>query len=505
MNIMRLFFNNNIGDKMKYLTSSYEMNRDIFKSDFKDCSDFLLREAELGKEKAFFCVMDGLVDSLQLSQMVTKPILSSHLEASTPQEHFELIKKSVVSSVEMNEVFTFEDAYFFLMSGFALFYLDGCQKALVLGIQGWTRRTTDEPTNEAMVKGAKECFIESLNDNKALLRKRLKTPHLKLKQIKLGNAAATPVVIAYIDNRANAQAVEKIENQLKEADLNTVFDYGSLEPFISSQIKSFFSSVGNTERPDVFASKLLEGRIGIMVDGTPFVLYTPYLFTDNFSSLDDYDNPPFYASFTRLLKYISFFISVFLPALYVAIGSFHQEMIPTTLLYVVASSEATTPFPLVLEAIIIHILYEIMREAGLRLPKTIGHAVSIIGAIVIGEAMVSAGIIGEPMLVVVALTAIASYVVYPLYESVAVLRIIFICLAGITGMYGLILGMGALAVNICAIDTLGVPYTAPISPLTLRSLGDTIIRGDWKKLSKRRVRIYDLEGSTVENDQSKKG
>ncbi|MBQ9531115.1 MAG: spore germination protein [Eubacterium sp.] len=491
--------NNNIGDKMKYLTKSYEMNRDIFKSDFTDCSDFLLREIVISGQRGFFCTFDGLTDSLMLSHMITSPILSTEVEASSPDERFEKIKKSVIGSVEMNEVNTFEECRFYLMSGFALFYLEGCYKALAMGVQGWSKRTTDEPTNEAMVKGAKECFVETLNDNKALLRKRLKTYHLKLKQINLGTSVSTCVVLAYMDNRVNFDSLKEIEDRLKSADLNTISDFGCLEPFINSDINSFFSTVGNTERPDVLASKLLEGRIGIIVDGTPFVIYTPYLFSDNFSSLDDYDNPPFYASFTRILKYLAFFISIFLPAMYVAVGSFHQEMIPTTLLYVIASSEATTPFSLVLEAVIIHILYEIMREAGLRLPQTIGHAVSIIGAIVIGEAMVSAGIIGEPMLVIVALTAIASYVVYPLYESVAVLRILFILLAGVSGMYGLIIGAGALGVNICALNNLGVPYSAPISPLTPSSIGDTIFRQGWKKLSKRRVRIYDLEGSSVEN------
>ena len=482
---------------MKYLTDSYEINRDVFKSDFRDCSDFLIREIKLGKRRAFFCAFDGLIDSLQLST-ITNPLLSSDINAPTAQAQLQIVKERAICCAEINEVETFEDCRFYLMSGFALLYIEGCLRALAMGTQGWSKRTTDEPTNEAMVKGAKECFIECLNDNKALLRKRLKTHHLKLRQIKLGSAISTSVVLAYLDDRVNFDSLSEVEERLKKADLKTVCDYGCLEPFINTSVKSFFSSVGNTERPDVLASKLLEGRIGILIDGTPFVMYTPYLFSDNFSSLDDYDNPPFYASFTRLLKYLAFFVSLFLPALYVAIGSYHQEMIPTTLLYVIATSEAATPFGLVLEAVIIHVLYEIMREAGLRLPQTIGHAVSIIGAIVIGEAMVSAGIIGEPMLVVVALTAIASYVVYPLYESVAVLRILFILLAGIGGIYALIVAIGALFMNITALNNLGVPYLAPISPLTRRSIGDSIFRQSWKKLSKRKVNINNLEGSSVE-------
>ncbi len=480
-----------------YLCNDYELNLNSFKAEFKDCSDFLLREVKIGGERAFFMAMDGLVDSLQLNRLIVAPILASKPE-KTPAEHFEKIKTSVAGGLEMSVAETFEDCEFFIMSGFAVFILEGCGKALAMGAQGWSRRTTDEPTNEAMVKGAKECFVETLNDNKALLRKRLKTPHLKLKQLKLGKAAQTPVVIAYIDNRAEKSFVDEIENRLENAGLNTVLDYGCLEPFISSDIKSVFSSVGNTERPDVLASKLLEGRVGVMVEGTPFVLFTPNLFSDNFSSLDDYDNPPFYSTFVRFLKYLSFLLSVFLPAMYVAIGAHHQEMIPSTLLYIVATSEETTPFPLVVEAVIIHILYEIMREAGLRLPKPIGHAISIIGAIVIGEAMVTAGIIGEPMLVVVALTAISSYVVYPLYESVALLRIVFILLAGFTGIYGVMLGVGVLFVNACAINSFGIPYTAPLLPLTKASLGDTLVRNSWKKLAKRRVRVYEFEGAELD-------
>lgn len=483
---------------MNYLFSEYDLNKLTFEEDFKDCSDFLLREMVLDGERAFLCAMDGLVDSIQLSQMVMSPILGTNLSFDSPSEHFDLLKESVIGSVEMNEVNTFKDAYFYLMSGFAILYLDGCYKALALGAQGWTRRNTDEPTNEAMVKGAKECFVEALNDNKALLRKRLKTYHLKLKQIKLGDSAETSVCIAYIDNRADESIVKNVEERLKTAKLNTVLDYGVLDSFLDTDIKSPFSAVGNTERPDTFASKLLEGRVGVMVDGTPFAIYTPYLFSDNFSALDDYNNPTLFSSFMRILRYFCFGISLLLPGAYVAVGTFHQELIPTTLLYIVATSEATTPFPLMLEAIMIHFLYEIMREAGLRLPISIGHAVSIIGAIVIGDATVSAGLIGAPMLVVVAVTAIASYVVYPLYESVAVLRIMFIIIGGLTGMYGLMLGVGVLLMNISALNPFGVPYSAPISPITRKSIWDTVFSQGWRRLSKRRVRVANLEGATID-------
>lgn len=286
--------------------------------------------------------------------------------------------------------------------------------------KGGKKRSVDEPSNENNVKDAKECFTEILNDNKALLRKRLKTHHLKLKQLKLGTAAQSTVVIAYVDNRADETLVKETKRRLYNANFNTVLDFGELVPFVDTDIKSFFSCVGNTERPDVAVSKLLEGRVVTLVDSTPFAIFLLALFPDSFQSVDDYDNPPFYSGFIRLLRYFSFILSVFFPGIYVAVGTFHQELIPTGLLFTIAGEEITTPFSLMTEAIMLLVLYEIMREAGLRLPKAIGHAVSIIGGIVIGETTVTAGLIGAPMLVVIAMTAISSYVVYPLYESVSV-------------------------------------------------------------------------------------
>ncbi|MCR5208206.1 MAG: spore germination protein [Eubacterium sp.] len=220
----------------------YNLNLEKLKSDFKDCSDFLIREIIIDGRRAIVAAMDGLINGQQLNNMIMAPLFSHSVDADNPTEHFDIIKKQIVAPLEMNEVNTFEKCEFFMMSGFAAFILDGYPGALVLGVQGWSRRTTDEPVNEAMVKGAKECFVETLNDNKALLRKRLKTPHLKMKQIKLGKTATTPVVIVYVDDRAPEGTVKEIESRLFGAELNSAFDYGCLEPFIGSDIPSFFQA-----------------------------------------------------------------------------------------------------------------------------------------------------------------------------------------------------------------------------------------------------------------------
>lgn len=485
---------------MEKIFSSVSENENKIKKDFKDCSDLLLRECIVGGRKCVVCVLDGMINSLQLSQMIMRPMLGYKFENDAANYVFETIKQRVVSSLEMSEADNFDDAYFFLFSGFAVVFIDGVSKCLVMGIQGFVKRNTDEPSNESNIKGAKECFTETLNDNKAILHRRIKSPKLKIKQFKIGQQIKTSVAVCYLESAVDMRLVAEVEKRILTAPIDDLCDYGELAAFLDSGIKSYFTAVGNTERPDTLCSKLSEGRVAVLVDGSPYAIYVPYLFTDSFSTVDDYNNRPFYATFNRLLKYFSFVISVILPGFYVAVGTYHQELLPPSLMYTVAAAEASTPFSLMLEAVMVLILYEIMREAGLRLPKAIGHAVSIIGALVIGDAVVNAGLVGAPMLVVVAVTAIASYVIYPLYESISVLRIIFILLGGFTGIYGVILGVCMLCVNITSLNPYGVPYSAPISPLSKKSVVDVFCRADWKKLLRRNVRVQNLRGADIDDD-----
>lgn len=485
---------------MEKIFPSVKDNMDKLNSDYKDCSDFLLRECIVGGRNCIVCVLDGMINSLQLSQMIMSPLLNYKFETDEPDDLFKTIKLRVVNSLEMSEAETFDDVYFYLSSGFAAVFIDGVSKCLVMGIQGFEKRKMGEPTNEADIKGAKECFTETLNDNKATLHRRIKSPKLKMKQFKIGSDVKTSVVVCYIESVADMRLVADVENRILSAPVDDLCDYGELAAFLESGVKSLFTAVGNTERPDTLCSKLNEGRVAVLVDGSPYAVYVPYLFTDSFSTVDDYNNRPFYATFNRLLKYFSFVISVILPGFYVAVGTYHQELLPPSLMYTIAAAETSTPFSLMQEAVMILILYEIMREAGLRLPKTIGHAVSIIGALVIGDAVVNAGLVGAPMLVVVAVTAIASYVIYPLYESISVLRILFILLGGFTGIYGVILGVCMLCVNITAIDPYGVPYSSPISPLNKKSMVDIFYRADWKKLLKRNIRVQNLRGADLNHD-----
>lgn len=487
-----------MSENKKEMVESLAINLSMIKDDFGNSQDIKIREAVVCQRQCAFLLCDGMVNSIQLSNQVVNPIMQCEIRAKTDFEFYKIVRDSVSNSVEQAEVNTIEDIENYMMSGFVVFILDGVASAIVMGIQGWAKRSISEPTNEAMSKGAKECFIESLNDNVALVRRRLKSPDLKFEMLKLGDDTKTNVTVAYMKGKADEKIVANVKKRLQEIPAGTIIDYGCIQPYLDTDRLSFFTAVGNTERPDTFSAKLVEGSVGIIVDGTPFAMLVPYLFSENFQSLDDYDNRPYYASFIRMLKYFSFVMSMLLPGCYVAIGTFHQELFPSTFLFNVASAESRTPFNLLAEALLIHFLYEIMREAGLRLPKTIGHAVSIIGAIVIGDATVSAGIIGAPMLIIVAVTAISSYVVYPLYEPVAVLRLIFIIVGGTTGLYGIMIVLSIVLVNIVSISPYGVPFTAPISPLDVGAMDDVFIRVGWKQLFKRPFKIQNMRGVDID-------
>ena len=238
--------------------------------------------------------------------------------------------------------------------------------------------------------------------------------------------------------------------------------------------------------------------MAILIDGTPNVIVLPHLFLENFQSLDDYANRPFYAAFTRVLKLLAFFLAMYLPGFYVAASTFHPEMIPEPLLLKIAQSELNTPFSVMVEAIVIHIIYEIMREAGLRAPKSLGHAVSIVGALVIGDAAVNSGLIGAPTLMVIAVTAISSYLVPSLYEPVALCRLVFILIGGTIGFWGLMTAMFLMTANLCSESSFGIPFGSPLSPFSLSSMRDAVLRFGWPKLGKRVEKIQDLPGSTLD-------
>ena len=463
-------------------------------------ADLITRPITISGIHMSFVMTEGMVDINKLGQSLIRPLLSRDFKDG--EELFRWMEDTAVIG-DVKDVFAYEEILSLIMTGFLAILVEGVPRALVLGVQGYPYRSISEPNSEVNEKGSRESFTEPLKINLTMIRRRMRSGNACFETFEVGSESRTLGCLIYKPDAVSPELLREVRRRLGEIRLKVVLDTGYLQPFLEGNALSFFSEVGTSERPDTVCAKILEGRIAILLDGTPFALIVPYLFSENFQSFDDYCRKPYFAAFIRLLKYISFFVSIFLPGIYVAIATFHPAVLPHALLFNIASAEETTPFPLVFEALIIHFLYEIMREAGLRLPRPVGHAVSIVGALVIGDAAVTAGIIGAPMVMVVALTAISSFVVPSLYEPVMVLRFIFIILGGTTGIFGMSLAGALLLCSICQINSLGIPYTAPISPFTLSAMRDVLFRAGWKRMAGKTVRIQNLWGSDLSRRKEK--
>lgn len=481
------------GTAKRRLSPSLEENVLYFKTELGGSFDILYRRTEIGGNAAVFVMADGMCNNLQVVLQVVSPVLSSSKMPKTAQEQLSYIRDRVSTGIDQTQTCDLDEAILSVLSGLVVLMIDGGDFALCFGVQGYPKRSIEDSKTEVQEQGAYEAFIESLKDNAALIRRRIRSPVLKFDILELGKTSRTRICVCYMSDRVSPKLVEKVKARLKAAELDIVLGSGYAAPFLDKGNGSIFSGVGTTERPDVACAEMGEGRVVVLTDGTPFALIVPYLFVENFQSMDDYNFRPYYAVFIRALRIVSFLISVFLPGFYVAICTFHQEVLPVTLLYDMAVQESITPFPVALEALFIHFVYEIVREAGLRMPKTSGQAVSIVGALIIGDAAVKADLIAAPMLIVLALTAISSFVVSQIYRPVSVLRFVFMLIGGLTGFYGMVLGFGVLLVDMCAVSPFAVPYMSSIAPFSPGTLRDTLLRLGWRTLGKREFSISKMK------------
>lgn len=472
---------------------SLEENIIYFKNKFGSSFDILYKYTEINGNKAVFIMDDGMCNNLQVIQQVVGPVMAAPDMPKKATEQMKYIRDQVTTGIDQKQTYDIDEAIKDVVSGLVILMIEGVDYCVCFGVQGFPKRSIEDAQTEVQEKGAHEGFIESFKDNVALLRRRIRSPVLKCDVLEVGKTSQTRVCVCYMSDRADTAMVETVKTRLKKVKLDTVFGTGYLSPFLDSKNGSLFSGVGTTERPDVACAEMAEGRIIIIIDGTPFALIAPYLFIENFQSMDDYNYRPYYATFIRMLKFISFMISIFFPGIYVAVCTFHQEVLPASMLYDMAIQESLTPFPVMIEAIAIHFIYEIVREAGLRMPKAVGHAVSIVGALVIGDAAVTAGFIAAPMLIVLAMTAISSFVVSQLYQPVSVLRFAFMLIGGLAGFYGIVLGFGVLLVNISSVNPFNVPYMTTISPFTPGALRDTVVRSSWRVLGRHELSIKKME------------
>jgi len=355
---------------------------------------------------------------------------------------------------------------------------------VTLELPGWAERSPEEPPSEQVLRGPRDGFNETLRTNTALLRRRLRTPALKLEQITLGRVSNTPVVIAYLADVASPDLVAEVKRRLERVDIDGFTDPSILEEFIEDQPSSLFPQVQASERPDTVAFCLMEGQVAILCEGSSYALLAPVTFWAFLQSSEDYYNRFQLATALRWLRYLLLFLALTGPSFYIAIVTFHQEMLPTPLLLTIAAAREGIPFPVIVEAVGMEIFFEALQEAGVRLPRSVGQAVSIVGALVIGQAAVQAGIVSAPIVIIVAATGIAFFTIprYTFSAPIRLLRFPLMFLAGSLGLFGLMAGLIVLLIHLCSLRSFGVPYLQPVAPTTWRGLLDVLVRAPlWLK------------------------
>lgn len=465
----------------------------------KDClgssPDVIIRQFLVGSDKgtkAVIVFIDGLADKALINESILRPLMVytrvTESDSLAPSDIVDFVATSMVTVGEVKRTRVVNDIVDAALSGETGLVIDGSREALIISSRGWETRGVEEPKTEVVIRGPREGFTETLRVNTALLRRKIRSRDLTFEIMKLGERTRTDVCIAYLKGVASDRLIEEIRRRLEGIVTDAILESGYIEEYIEDAPFSPFATVANSERPDTVAAKMLEGRAAILVDGTPIVLTVPMVFMESFQSPEDYYSRPYYSTLVRWLRFLAFAFSTLSPAIYVAFTTFHQELIPTPLLITMAAAREGVPFPAVIEAYVMGIVFEILREAGVRMPRPIGQAVSIVGALVIGESAVTAGLAGAPMVIVVAITAIASFAVPAQADVGAIMRLILTFLAGTMGAFGLGIGLLGFLIHLASLRSFGTPYLSPLAPLTTQDMKDVAVRAPlWTMITRPRT------------------
>ncbi|XOJ01882.1 spore germination protein [Paenibacillus polymyxa] len=461
-------------------------NIDLICDFMGNSSDFVVREITIGRNHAALFYLDGMVDMQKVQDNVIRP-LHEFSYSDSDEMSLPFLKNSILDVGEASLVQSFEDALDQILSGGVLLLLDGIDEGLVISLPGWEERSITESKAQPVIRGPQESFTETLRTNTTMVRRRVKDTRVRLTNVKVGEKTKTDISVMYMDGIADQDMVLNLISRLKSMSVDRVLEGEYLEESLTEKKQfTIFPIFYNSDRPDSIAAGVMDGKIAIFVDGTPFVILAPAVFVDFIQSAEDYYQSYIYSSIIRILRYISLGICMLAPAIYVALTTFHQDMIPTVLLLSLSAQREGVPFPAFVEAIIMEVIFEILREAGLRMPRTVGQAVSIVGSIVIGQAAVEANIVSPVMVIVVAITAISSFVIpsYTMAIPIRILRFVFIGLAAIYGVYGLTVGMLILFVHLNSLHSLGVPYMSPSANYNSLKQSDAVLRFPFRNKTK---------------------
>lgn len=467
------------------ISKMLEDNIELFKKIFKNHEDINYRVIEnFYNKKIRICLIsvDGMIDKVLINDNILKPIMLTKIEGlDSSKNNLYKTMNSLILTNEITMTSDIEELVSSLLYGDAILLVDGLDEAILISSRHLETRSVSEPTSERTIKGPKEGFVELISVNISLIRRRISSPNLIFKFKELGTETKTTATYCYIEGIANNEIVTELENRLsKIVDIDAILSPQQIIELIRDEPYSPFDTIGSTERPDSVVGKLLEGRVAILVDGSPVVLTIPFVFQECFQASEDYYTNYYYASMNRIIRYICFFITISTPALYISLVTFHREMVPTPLLLSIISARQGVPLPAILEALLLLFVFEVLREAGVRFPEQIGSAVSIVGALIIGEAAVTARLVSAPIVIVVALTGISGFLVFSIKGAIIILRVIFLVMSGILGVFGYIFGVVLLVLHLMTLRSFGVPYMLNLTSLRKQDLKDTVIRAPWR-------------------------
>lgn len=437
------------------------------------CSDdVIFFEFTAGSKNALAVYVDSITDKETLGLQVIFPLKNANVSQS--------VKKlaKTITCANVKTVTEIKEAANEVLNGSTVILIDGKAGGFAADVKKFDVRAIAEPPTELAIRGPRNGFIESIKTNLSLVRRYLKTTALKIETTEIGKYSSTTVAIMSIDGITDPSLVKKIKNKLENVKIDGIPDSSYVSKILYERKNSLFKQVGTTERPDVLIERMLEGRIGILVDGSPFALTLPYLLIEDFQTAEDYYISHYRANLVRALRVLAIFLSVFLPGLFVAAQLFHLQLIPLNFLLTIVNSIKGIPLSPSLEMFFLLLIFEILNETSIRMPKYVGMALAVVGALVLGETAVNAGLVSTPAVLIMAMSGISIYTVPELTETTSLLRFIVLLIAGSVGGYGIVLIEAFLTCYLCATENYGVPYVAPYSPLILNDLQDGIYMSD---------------------------
>ncbi|TLS35226.1 spore germination protein [Pseudalkalibacillus caeni] len=459
------------------VSTNMEENKRFVEEQLFHTSDLFHKELTFNGKKILLLYLRTLVDQEKLQNFVIRPI-----NRTKAGELSETINSSeVINTSDLNE------AIVGLMKGHCILISENSETIYIVSVIANKYRNIDQPVSEQIIRGSHEGFIESMLVNLYLIRKRVENRNLTIKYFTLGKATQTKVALVYVNNLANPEIIKEVEKRLNAIDTDSIQSPGFIEEYIEDSPYSPFPQLLNTERPDRTGGHLLEGRFAIVMEGSPTVLIAPITLFAFYQSPDDYNSRWYIGSFFRTVRLASFLISMGLPAIYISIVSFHFEVIPIDLIFQIKNSLENVPFPPLFEAIMMVIILELLREASIRLPPSIAQTIGVVGGLVIGTAVVEASLVSNTMIIVIALTAISSFVV-PSNEMSTTIRLLSFPLmigAATLGFFGIIFFLTLILMHLCKLKSFGTPYFAPFAPFNPEGIKDTFIRLPIWKMNKR--------------------